>query len=32
VHPIRDALVHRGVPDASARLEAFFNNPARKAA
>jgi ferredoxin-NADP reductase len=32
VHPIRDELVQRGVPDASARLEAFFNNPARKAA
>ena len=32
VHPIRDALVLCGVPDASARLEAFFNNPARKAA
>jgi ferredoxin-NADP reductase len=31
VHPLLDALVRRGVPEGSARLEAFFNNPARKA-
>jgi len=31
VHPIRDHLVALGVPAEHAKLEAFFNNPARKA-
>jgi|CZKU01.1.fsa_nt_gi ferredoxin-NADP reductase len=31
IHPIRDHLVALGVPGEHARLEAFFNNPARKA-
>lgn len=31
VHPIRDYLVSLGIPDDRVKLEAFFNNPARKA-
>jgi ferredoxin-NADP reductase len=30
-HPLRDALVERGVPSELIRIESFFNNPARKA-
>ncbi len=30
VHPVRDALVARGVQTDQVRLESFFNNPARK--
>jgi ferredoxin-NADP reductase len=31
IHPLRDHFVALGVPAEHARLEAFFNNPARKA-
>jgi ferredoxin-NADP reductase len=31
VHPLRDFFVARGVAEGRAKLEAFFNNPARKA-
>lgn len=31
IHPVRDALVAAGLPESRVRLEAFFNNPQKKA-
>jgi ferredoxin-NADP reductase len=31
IHPVRDALIAAGLPESRVRLEAFFNNPHKKA-
>jgi len=31
IHPVRDALIAAGLPESRVRLEAFFNNPQKKA-